>query len=446
MGGGAATDNSIKTTTMIDTMASLTGWSSYAGTTLAWGPQPNFELFAAQGPSSSSWMRGFSASGTIPDGNVGFRLEKAFTTSDISTINNIGFYIANNDTWQTNSNPQRIYQIKLYLGSDGDETFTNSVVATLTPSIDTLAVLQFVAFDRTDFVIDNGTFDWTDFQDVRIEVLGSNGSIGAAAGISPPLCYFQGLQTNHYYTPTVILGHDDGPEGMFNLGKPVMDSFGFKSTQFVLPELIDANNVNNISLAQVGQMYDEGHDVCLHATYSGDVLNTLTDAAFTTDLQLGQAWLTTNGWTRAEYCISYPEGVMVSSEGTETFSLFATEGITVARGSDLWHNHDEHRTVDTLLTGLPNQSMRLAVRAIDTNFPYNTFLRPALDRLYKYGGVLFLNFHNVVVSGAAGAAISLADYTAALQIVKDYETKGKLQVKTISQVFDASGNLLIAGG
>ena len=445
IGGGAAIDDTPKASVLLDAMSATTGWTLEAGDGAAWAVwAPGMTTEAHVGPQSGTWFRAFTGFSAYDGTHMGMRLYKTFSTTDVSTMNNIGFWYGYDATWSTESNHVRVYQISVYMGSDGDGSLTNSVKATFTPTTQSLFGGGFLAFDRTDFAANAGTFDWADMQDVRIEILGSNGNAGVE-GTLPVRTYMQGLQINHYYKPTVVISHDDGPGGFYDNGKAVSDSFGYKTTQFVYPEAIDAVNPNVFSLAETTELYNEGHDICLHATYSGDVLSTMSAAEIDADLVLGLAWLDDNGFSRGRHCISYPSGTFKDSATAAVYDIYAARGITVARGSFVWYNNDNWQTVDSNDSTETNHCMNLSTRTVDTVNAYSTVLRPALERVCKYGGVLILNFHNVLVSGAATTAINVADYTAALQMIKDYETRGRLQVRTLSQVFDTSGNLTIVG-
>jgi len=66
-----------------------------------------------------------------------------------------------------------------------------------------------------------------------------------------------------------------------------------------------------------------------------------------------------------------------------------------------------------------------------------------LDEVSKYGGILIFSWHNIVASGAADTGTNVADYDAAMALIKKYVDKGLMQVKTMSECFDVNGDLLI---
>ena len=447
--GGGTSPVSDKDRVVLDALTATTGWtaengSGVPGWSAAAGAQ--FSTEAHQGPSGGTWLFGFSGFDSAIAGPAnGFRMTKTFSTRDVSLIHDIGFYVAYDTTWQTNSNPARVYTIKLYMGSDGDQSFNNSVVASyddISAASFANTFIRYVEFRREEFTVEAGTFDWGDMQDIRIEIICSAGVAGAAAGVTACRTYFNQLQINNYVTPTVIIGHDDGPAGVYDTAKAVLDSHGFKSTQYVFSDGIDTGSPQ-MTLAQLTELYNEGHDVALHATSSGDVLNTLTDANITTEIQTMHTWMDTNGFTRAKHCVSWPEGTTTSGDGTLVFDLFATEGVTCGRDSRVRQNDMDWTSDDRLDSGLVNGNMRLSLRNITAAIKGEDVLPPALDELVKRGGVLLLNYHNVLVSGAAGNSVNLADYQTDMNILQSYVNKGLIQIKTISEVYGTDGKYLI---
>ena len=474
VGGGGFTP-STKTQTTIDPLTSETGVDPLDGNNPGAGTIRGFATNAASfgseahlGPAGNVWLRGYTGNddynGDEANAQKGWRAEKTLASGvDISLIHDIGFYLCINGVWNSSAVVDRYWQVNLWLGSDGDGSFDNSVMAIYTPVVSASLsqpqflggpYIYFVQFTRSDFVqgfdstgTATGPFDWSDLQDFRIEVLGSNGSVGVAptgANSSTPVMYVNGLITNTYRDKaTIVIGHDDGPAGVYSLAVPELGNYGWKSTQFIYPEAAELGGAN-MTTAQLVEMYNDGHDMCMHGSYSGDVFGTLTNAELAAELVTGHAWMDTNGMTRAKHIIAYPQGTYNCSDG-ESFDTLLDAGITVARGSRRdYQAATEWSCSDTDDSGTNKKALLLPLRDLDsTNSLPSSALRPAVERAVKYGGILIVNFHNVVASGASASAINLDDYQEALAILKSYEDRGLIQVKTMSQVFDTDGSLLI---
>jgi hypothetical protein len=439
--------------TLLDAMTTMTGWSLTIGDGGGWKDGTVSIREDVQGPEGTTWLRGWPSFLTTDTGACGARIDKTFSSVDISEMKNIGFYIGLEPDWNLSHDPARLWRVHMWIGSDGDKSFDNSVVATFDVNAESLSakLVRLIQCNREDFSLAGagtgaegaGSFDWSNLRDVRIQYDGSDGTVGSGPGIDIIQIMMQGLRIDRYIIPTVIVCHDDGPSGVYDLAYAELESRSIQSTQFIVPDLADAGGAS-MTVSELTEMYADGHDMSLHATESGDVLNTMTIAAIVTDLSNGLTWMDTNSFTRAKHIISYPQGVTVSSGGTDVADTFVDQNVFVGRGDLLWYTPDVWSHGDKDQTGKNNKAMSACWRDIDTsNNPYATKLSPALDRLAKYGGILFVTFHNVVSSGASGAAINLSDYTAALDEIKVYEHAGKIQIKRASDVYDTDGSLLI---
>ncbi len=65
--------------------------------------------------------------------------------------------------------------------------------------------------------------------------------------------------------PLVSLSFDDGWRTIYELGKPVLDSFDYKSTQFIIGESFRSILSGYMNLSEVKQMQKEGHEIASHS-------------------------------------------------------------------------------------------------------------------------------------------------------------------------------------
>ena len=446
--GGGPTTISTKTKILLNAMTDATGWVLSSGGGGDWSGPGNVLAQAHRGPmgAAEDWLR-FNTSTTTVDGtSSGHRADITVASVDASLMSDIGWYCGFDTIWHSTANTGRLQSISVWLGSDGDKSFSNSVSADYTMTADewpASPLIKFLSFDRTDFAVQAGTFDWSALQDIRIQFLGSAGTFGTAGNETVSM-YCQGLYMNQRVTPTVVIHHDDGASGVYSLAFPEMQSRGLKSTQFVIPALADVGT--GITLPQLTEMYSAGHDICLHCTYSGDVLggagDTTTLAETAADLTLGLAWQDTNGFMGAKHVTAWPQGDVTCTDGI-AYNTFVAQGVTVARGATDGVSADEWSATDTNDDGNNLDTMSLTILQLNaTNLP-STLLADQLVRVEKYGGILHLSFHNILASGATGNNLNLDEYEIALDMLVNHQDKGLIQVKTMSEVYDTDGSLLI---
>lgn len=271
---------------LLDAMGSEATWTQEWGSGGAWVANSGVgEDLTRNGPVGTNWVSIYTGTGNHSGvTGTGGRITKTLTAVDLSGAKNVAVYYALDSGVAANSNPDKLYSIELYLGSDGDKSFANSVKSVFelgtntseTATIGDGLINHAIRDIASDFTTHAGTMDWSNVQDVRLVIYGSNGTALAAAGSQTPKVFFQGLQANIRTTPTVVFAHDDSPAGMYTYGRSRYAAYGWLTTQFVIPGDLGAANV--MTEAEVSDLYDDGHDICLHATYSGATLNTLTGA------------------------------------------------------------------------------------------------------------------------------------------------------------------------
>jgi hypothetical protein len=140
---------------------------------------------------------------------------------------------------------------------------------------------------------------------------------------------FEKLYRNAKGRPTVILTFDDAVEAIVDTAYPLMAARGFRGTLYVPSAVIDA--VNKLTLAELTTLYNAGWDMACNSTNDTAFTAMGSDAAALTDLQTVQAYLTTNGFTRAVNHACWPNGTKTLSIAN---SFRTTAGIQTMRTTE----------------------------------------------------------------------------------------------------------------
>ena len=114
------------------------------------------------------------------------------------------------------------------------------------------------------------------------------------APVPPPPTFAKGI---------VSLDFDDGWLSTFQNGLPILDSAGFKSTQYIVTGYM-ANAPGYVSAAQVQQMAAAGHDIQSHSQTHADLV-TLTQSQMTAEVCGSRQDLTNIGLTPISFAFPY---------------------------------------------------------------------------------------------------------------------------------------------
>lgn len=122
-------------------------------------------------------------------------------------------------------------------------------------------------------------------------------------------------QSLQAYTPTgfnaplVTLTFDDGYDNEYTQGLPLLQKYGFDSTQFIITDLV--NTPGYMTNAQLKAMYQAGNEIASH-TVTHDNLLAETPEQWTTELSQSKSQL--QNWTGANITdMAYPYGLYSSA-------------------------------------------------------------------------------------------------------------------------------------
>lgn len=147
----------------------------------------------------------------------------------------------------------------------------------------------------------SGATAWTDLDSqtiskVRIVQASIAASVGYPIWVGP-------MRVNARAVGTLSIVLDGCYASQYSLIKPILDRYGIKTSLAIVNSFI-GSSASYMTLAQIDQMYDEGHE-CVHHTYDGTKQNgylNATDwtsaAAISDDINQQWAYFRTQGWHR----------------------------------------------------------------------------------------------------------------------------------------------------
>lgn len=144
---------------------------------------------------------------------------------------------------------------------------------------------------------------------------------------------------------------DDGLSTAYRLLKPILDRYNFKATFDVIANLINSSNPIYMRLPEVGQLYNEGHEIVAHGPFQGTgniVTNYTTvdaaidDAKGQRDIIRGWGYLTPQAesvyvWPQGQYAATLNDASYLSGMRQAGFKVGRTASTVVANCiADLW--------------------------------------------------------------------------------------------------------------
>ena len=108
-------------------------------------------------------------------------------------------------------------------------------------------------------------------------------------------------------TPIVIITFDDNWRSQMDIGKPVLDSLGFKAVEFVVGETASQTQPNRLHWSAYDSLYQDGWDICNH-TYTHPYLTTLNSDSLEFEINGMRDTLINHGYSRSCDFFAYPYG------------------------------------------------------------------------------------------------------------------------------------------
>lgn len=174
--------------------------------------------------------------------------------------------------------------------------------------------------------------------------------------------------------PLASLSFDDGWESVFTSAKPVLDVLGVKSTQYIIAESFRSFFSGYMSLGQVKQLEDEGHEIGSHTLRHCNLANlSLQNAAY--DLKYSKKALETEFKPIAG--LAYPYGAYDSS-----INQLAAQNYSYVRTSDNGYDSllmDRYRL--RAVTVVPEMTMEQFKEIVDFAASHKLWLNLVYHRI-----------------------------------------------------------------
>lgn len=239
--------------------------------------------------------------------------------------------------------------------------------------------------------------------------------------------YYNDLQVGLYARPMICITHDDVSDTVVTRAKPILDTYGFKGSVFVVRDWIGTSN--KVTQVQVDALYAAGWDVMTHTldhvTLSGQDLATQT-----TRITDALAWATSSGYTRngMNKHIAYPGGAYDDNTVLACAAAGATSGLTIGLQSL------PSPAVQSQFTTQLNPYRILRIDGSYTGSTTVANVTASIEYAAARCGMINLMFHDIVAgSGAEGAnQRNETNYDAIMRYIKAGQLAGRWDVSTYS--------------
>jgi peptidoglycan/xylan/chitin deacetylase (PgdA/CDA1 family) len=215
-------------------------------------------------------------------------------------------------------------------------------------------------------------------------------------------------------TGVVTFRFDDGWATQYTNGKPVLDTYNYKASYFIIPDLV--GTASYMTLAQLQALYNTGSDICAH--HQTD-LSTMSVSLVDSTLKSIKRYLLTNNFNRGCDYIAYPNGGFNETIAPIIRRYFRAGTLVTTNCYESPKPKDYYRLQCMNITSSVSPSkITTAIARANTNKEW-----------------LILMFHKIVSSGASGNT----EYNKAdLQTVVDYCSTNNITVKTMHEVLNGA--------
>ena len=239
--------------------------------------------------------------------------------------------------------------------------------------------------------------------------------INASAGT--PSCYFDSMYIGSYRRPKVLVTFDDSWDSQYTKAFAYMNPLGMKGTIYCIASKIDTSGY--MTTAQCSEVNSAGWDLGTHGNVNLTTLS--TQAEMETEISSNEAFLTSNGFTRANKHYAYPNG------GYNDNAKLALAAL-------------DYKTARTIIDA--NQSHLYAEPYLIKRWGiYNTTsvatAKSYIDLAIARGNSVWLNYHIIVDADAdASTKVLTADFQEVMDYLKTKMDAGLVDVVTVSEWYN----------
>lgn len=199
----------------------------------------------------------------------------------------------------------------------------------------------------------------------------------------------------------VSITFDDGWDSIYDNGKPVMDKYGIRSTQFIIPEILGESD--RMTQAEVDDLHRQGHEISGHGAVSLVDLE-ISDGieAVESYLQYCREWTAEHGY-RGQDMWAYPNG-----NHTEQIQTLVNKYFSVARA--------------LAVCGQPTSAVNprhVSARTVSGNSDTAAGINGEIDDAIANQDWLILVFHKIVPTQTVDTEFETADFDTVMQHIYD---------------------------
>ena len=233
------------------------------------------------------------------------------------------------------------------------------------------------------------------------------------------------LRSDYTARPKVMYNFDDGYDNQYTNAVPTMITNG-QLGNFFIPHSNIGQSTWGISFAHMKTLYTAGNDICNHTWDHPTDLTALSDSDMHAEIDLMDAYLNDNGFTHYKY-FSIP----YTNYGQREINYLNSRGYKFSY-TDVYGIYNPHLICDSTL-------QNLCAKGVEVSAENNTtpaVVEGYVDRLIEQCGLLILNFHQIVPSGATLTSYNAADFITISNYLKTKSDANLLDVVTLTQYFN----------
>jgi peptidoglycan/xylan/chitin deacetylase (PgdA/CDA1 family) len=240
------------------------------------------------------------------------------------------------------------------------------------------------------------------------------------------------LRSDYTARPKVIYAFDDGYDNQRTNAVPTMTS-NSQLGNFFIPHINIGQSSWGITLDNMHVLDAAGHDIANHTWDHPVDLTALSDSDMHAEIDQMDNYLVTNGFTRYKY-FSIP----YSAYGQREIDYLYSKGYKYSY-NDVYGIYNPHLIIDS-------NRLNLQARAVEISAENNTtptVVQGYIDNLIDQQGLLILNFHQIVDSGATLTSYNVTDFITISNYLKTKSDAGLLDVVTLTNYFNGYDDPLV---
>ena len=247
---------------------------------------------------------------------------------------------------------------------------------------------NYITFSSADLRSTTGSPNWTNITKLRLRV---NAAEAGSASVLFDILTYSIAESK----PQLLITFDDGYKSDISVAKPIMDSYGFVGTSYVIRDKIGTDGTR-MTLEDLRSLQRCNWSIASHGSPD---LTTLTEEQLKLEFEDITQYLKSNGFSGYNH-YAYPMGRYSSLVTSVADRYFKTA-----------------RTINTQPeTTIPAERLKLRVFYV-INSTTNSQLQDAINRANRNGITLILVFHRIVSTTSEPEDVSISNFTTFIQTI-----------------------------